>query len=210
MSNWKRITLVVFVLIGGTMSFGYWSFYQFDTAFDDLETTLTTNTLLVFSSLKKDTKLASTSLETTLIDTKLASTSLEISKDLETPIVLEELSFNFPEKDANIYVGCTYPISWQPPATINSLEADLVDAGARKSVGPIEGSLAKENVTEADPQNLSWKVGSIWPGKYYIKVSKINDVDVEIRSEVFAINNIPKSLNTDERAKICKKSGGLL
>lgn len=171
MPNWKRITLVVFVLIGGTMAFGYWSFYQFNSALSDLETTLTANMLLVSSSLG--------------------------------------LSFNFPKKGDEVYIGCTYPISWQSSTTINSLVTVLVDAGARESIDPIASGLAKESVIETDPQNLNWKVGFVWPGEYYIKVLKINDADVEIRSEVFTINNMPKGINTDEREKICKKSGGL-
>lgn len=219
MANWKRITLVVFVLIGGTMTFGYWSRYQFNSALSDLEKTITANTLLVSSSLKKGANLASTSLDMTITadmltasssfleqDIKLASTSKEISKNLETPTDLE-LSFNFPKKDDDIYVGCTYPISWQSSTTISSLETVLVDAGARKVVDPIASGLAKESTIETDSQNLNWKVGAtVWPGQYYIKVSKINNADVEIRSKIFTINNMPKGINTAERAKICKKS----
>jgi hypothetical protein len=36
MKDWKRIVLVVFVLFGATLSFGYWSFNQFDNAFENL------------------------------------------------------------------------------------------------------------------------------------------------------------------------------
>lgn len=189
------------------MVFGYWSRYQFNSALNDLETTFTANTLLVSSSLEKDANLASISLEATLTadmltasssfktDTKLASTSLE-------------LSFNFPEKGDGVYVGCTYPISWQPSTTINSLGIVLVDAGAREVVDPLTSGLAKQSVIETDSQNLNWKVGvAVWPGEYYIKVFKINDADVEIRSKVFTINNMPKGINTVERAKICKKAG---
>lgn len=213
MPNWKRITLVVFVLIGGTITFGYWSFEQFDNALDDLSASSVANTLTVSSFFLKDTELASTSLETTFTadmltasssleqDTKLASTSLEISKTLPTPADLEP-SFIFPQKGDEVYIGCTYPISWQSSV--------LVDAGAREVIDPIASGLAKESVIEADSQNLNWKVGvTVWPGEYYIKVLKINDADVEIRSKVFTINNMPKGINTAERAKICKKSGGL-
>ena len=63
MPNWKRIILVVFVLIGGTMTFAFWSQYQFNGALSDLETTITANTLLVSSSLEKDADLTSTSRE---------------------------------------------------------------------------------------------------------------------------------------------------
>ena len=127
MPNWKRIALVVFVLIGGTMSFAFWSRYQFNGALSDLETTITANTLLVFPSLKKDTKLASTSLEifetlassseetipVTTTTTTTASLSADTSTDLGLSFTDLELSFNFPKKGDEVYIGCTYPISWQ-------------------------------------------------------------------------------------------------
>ena len=171
MTSWKRITFVVFVLIGGTMSFSYWSFNQFNSTLNDLETVLTANMLLVSSSL--------------------------------------ELSFNFPKKDDEVYIGCTYPISWQSSTIINSLGTVLVDAGAGESTDPIASGLVKESVIETNSQNLNWKVGVVRPGEYYIKALKINGADVEIRSEVFTINNMPKGINTTEQGKICKGSGGL-
>lgn len=210
MANWKRITLVVFVLIGGTMAFGYWFRYQFTLTLNNLETIITANTLLVSPSLKKDANLASTSLETFGV---LATSSGETISEVTTstiPVTASssdlEPSFNFPKKE--VYIGCTYPISWQPSATINSLGTVLVDAGARKVIDPIVSGLAKESIIETDSKNLNWKVGvTVWPGKYYIKVFKINSSDVEIRSKVFIINTMPKGISTDEREKICKKSG---
>ncbi len=200
------------------MAFGYWSQYQFNGALSNLETTITANTLLVSSSPEKDAKLASTSLE---ISKALASSSeetipvvaLTTTTATTTPATATstnlELSFNFPKKGDEVYIGCTYPISWQSPTTINSLGTVLIDAGARESADPIASGLAKETTIEKDLQKLKWKVGVVWPGKYYIKVLKINGADVEIRSKVFTINNMPKGINTDEREKICKKSGGL-
>ena len=167
MSNQKRIIFVVFVLVGGTISFAYWSFNQFNNALSDLETTLTANMLLASSSLG--------------------------------------LSLNFPKEGDEVYIGCIYPISWESSTTINSLVTALIDTGTREAIDPIVSGLVKESVIETDFQNLNWKVGVVRPGEYYIKVLKINGADVKIRSRIFAINSIPKGINTVEREKICKK-----
>lgn len=203
------------------MSFAYWSQYQFNNAFNDLETTITANTLLVSlvsSSLKKDTDLASTSPEISeafasssketipVITSTTTAATASLSTDASTDL---GLSFIFPQKGGGVYIGCTYPISWQSSTTINSLKTALVDAGTGESMGPIASGLAKESVIETDSQNLNWKVGAVWPGKYYIKVLKINGADAEMRSTVFTINkinNIPKGIDADEREKICKES----
>ncbi|MDP3956246.1 MAG: hypothetical protein Q8Q18_03315 [bacterium] len=34
--DWKRIVFFVFVLLGATLSFGYWALNQFDEVFDSL------------------------------------------------------------------------------------------------------------------------------------------------------------------------------
>jgi len=36
MNAWKRIIFFFFVLLGGTITFAFWSFQQFDNAFEDL------------------------------------------------------------------------------------------------------------------------------------------------------------------------------
>jgi len=201
MKSWKRITLVVFVLIGGTTLFGYWSFNQFDIALDNISAPYFANTRSAYSSLKQNTELASASLEispevsgelTASRSLELASASLEISATLAQP----KLSFTSPLKDTKVYIGCPYLISWQPTATVSSLEVALIDAGARKTIEPKTSGLAKENIIEKKSQNLNWKVGfSVWPGSYYIKVSKINGVEAEFRSQVFKINQTPKGID---------------
>ncbi len=195
MKSWKRITLVVFVLIGGTMSFGYWSISQFDSALDDLSASYFTNSHSVYPVRDNASNGVYPS------SSELASTSLEISPEVSGELTAStgselasiSLSFTFPPKRDKVYIGCTYPISWQSSTTINSLETALVDAGARKAIEPKISGLAKENTIEKGSQNLNWKVGfSVWPGAYYIKVSKINDIEAEFRSKVFQINQMPK------------------
>lgn len=209
MKSWKRITLVVFVLIGGALSFGYWSIEQFNQVFDNLGVSYLANIHSVQQSFKQNTELASTSLDISgefvvSTDSELASASSEISVTLAPPTD-PELSFTFPQKDTKVYIGCTYQISWQPTTMISSLEAALIDAGAREAVGPETSGLAKENTIEEESQNLNWKVGfSVWPGAYYIKVSKINGVESEFRSQVFKISQMPKGIDEKERINICR------
>jgi hypothetical protein len=72
------------------------------------------------------------------------------------------------------------------------LKTALLDAGTREAIEPIASGLARENKIEPNSQNLDWKVGEVWPGKYYIKVSNINGVDLE--SKVFTIRKMPKGI----------------
>ena len=214
MKNWIRIFLVSFVLIGGTISFGYWSINRFNQAFDvNLNASYLANTYSVYPAFEQNAGLASTSLEisgefATSTGSRSSSKAMTGEAGQVTPTD-PELSFTFPQKDTRVYIGCTYQISWQSSTTINSFEAALVDAGTRESVGPIASGLAKENTIERDLQNLKWKVGFVWPGAYYIKVVKINGVEAEFRSKVFEINKMPENISTIEQKNICKESGGL-
>lgn len=217
MNNWKRIILVIFILIGGVTFFRYWSVNQFNQVFNNLSDLYVANTYSVYPSFKQNAELASTSPE---ISVELA-TSTEIipaitsttTNATTTPVTATpanlELSFTFPQKGDGVYIDCTYPISWQSSTTINSLETALIDAGTKESMGPIASGLAKENTIEKDLQNLNWKIGNVWPGEYYIKVLKINDIKTEFRSNVFEINKMSKNISANEKENICKGSGGL-
>lgn len=207
MKNWKRITLVIFVLIGGTASFAYWSLNQFNNMLDSLSAVYLASTLTAYPSFKRDADLATTSLEISgELATSTDSTSPPRASSGQATSTDPELSFTFPQKGAKVYIGCTYPISWQSSTVINSLVTTLVDAGTRETMGPIASGLVKENMIERDLQNLTWKVGNVWPGSYYIKISKINDVDTETRSRVFMISAMPKGTNKEEKINICRGS----
>lgn len=195
MSNWKRISLIVFVLIGGTVAFGYWSTNQFNLAFNSLDTSYLASTHEAYSFLKREVHLASTSPQ---ISESSAST---------TDIVL---SFSFPKKGFNIYSGCTYEIPLQSSTTIASIEAALVDRGTRDLIDTTKSGLAKEVTFEAASQNFKWKVGSVWPGEYYIETSKINGSDIQTKSEIFLINRMPEDIDVPAQKEICKKSNGVL
>ena len=211
---WKRITLVSFVLIGGTISFGYWFLNQHNQVLDDLSASYLAN-INSAPYFKQRTELASTSPEISgefATSTDGAIPSITATTTAATTTLLAatstdlKLAFTFPKKNDEVFIGCTYRLSWQTSTIIKSLEPTLVDAGTKESMGPIASGLAKENVIKKDSQNLSWKVGAVWPGKYYIKVSNINGIDVETRSNVFTISKIPNDISAAEREKKCKQS----
>src|SRR3989338_2702833 len=107
MKSWKRITLIIFVLIGGTMFFGYWSINQFDSAFDNLSAPYFANIHSVYPVRGNDSNgvyppkdgLAPTSPE---ISGELApSTSSGQATSTDTEL---ELSFTFPQKGDEVYI----------------------------------------------------------------------------------------------------------
>jgi len=223
MKSWKRITLVIFVLVGGTMSFGYWSINQFNQAFDTASAAYLANASQAYSFVKQQrAELASTSpdvlgeLATSTGSGQATSTDLVIASSPPVASVIlatstvPGLSFTFPKIDTEVYIGCTYQISWLASTTINSLEAALIDAGTRDAVLPNTSGLAKENTTKKESQHLNWKVGPGSPGAYYIKISRINNVAAVIRSKIFKINEIPAGSNENEQRNLCEKTGGNL
>ncbi len=206
MKNWMRIVLVCCVLVGGTAFFAYQSLNQFNIALDDISAysfAIAKISPIPFSDKIKKEQIP---ISDKINKEQTPTTTPEIIGTSATSTDLE-LSFIFPQKNNEIYIGCTYQLSFQSSATISSLETALIDAGSRKTIEPIESGLASENKIKPNSQSLDWKVGWVWPGEYYIK-SNINDVVV--RSKVFTIKNIPKDINAEERKKICKESRSLL
>src|SRR3989344_2659710 len=164
MKDWKRIVLVVFVLLGATLSFRYWSLNQFDDVFENLSASYIAISPIVHKlpTTATSTPVAATSTPTT---SEASSTS---SSDIDPKFQLI-----FSPKKNGVYIGCTYEISWLASTTIKSLETVLIDAGTRKPTGPVASGLAKENTIDADSQVLEWKVGVIWPGEYFISISNV-------------------------------------
>jgi len=196
MMAWKRIVLVIFVLIGGVIFFRYWSINQFNQAFDDLSASsyvAIVNTPSFFSDKTKKEQTPTTTPE--IISTPATSTDLK-------------LSFIFPKKNNEVYVGCAYQLSFQSSTTIRLLEIALINADTIETAEPIVSGLERKNKIEPNSQSLDWKVGAVEPGKYYIKVSNINDFDLENYSEVFTISRMPKGISAGEKEKICKESDG--
>lgn len=215
MKSWTRIIIAVFILIGGTASFGYWSMGQFDNALNNLSSYYVASVLLAPALSKTSNEQVSTtspavatSTESGLVGTSATSTGSKLVETIATS-TKPDLSFIFPQKNTEVYVGCTYKISWNSSLKISSLETTLIDGGTKEAVGPIASGLAKESTIGKDSQNLDWRVGVIWPGSYYFKISKINGIDTEIRSNSFMINKMPNKLGVEDQKKLCEKTGGL-
>lgn len=211
MRTWQRIILVTFVLIGGTAFFGYWSLNQFDSVFDTLSYLDTANTSVLISSSKKDVEVASTSLPEIF-----ATSTSEIISGLATATTTSEIAtstslefyLTFPKEGDELYIGCMYELPLQSSMVISSLDTSLIDAGTREAIGPVASGLARENKISSASQILDWKIGAVWPGEYYIKMSNINGVDLENKSKVFKINKISGGVSIEERGEKCNESGG--
>ncbi len=205
MSGWKYISIVVLILLGGVMYFGYWALSQYNLALD----TYGASYAQLSASFAAYTKAVSGRTATTTDVSEISTTTPPISGS-EIATTTPDISLAFPTTGNDVYIGCSYKIAWQASTTIQSLKVALIDVGTQEASGPIASGLAKENTIEKDSQNLKWKVGVVLPGAYYIKVSNINNIAVEIQSKVFEINKMPVDINTNEQKNICKKSGGLL
>ena len=203
MKDWKRIILVVFIVIGGTMSFAFWSFQQFNNVFDSAFENLSASYIAISPRVRE--------LPTTATTTPITATSTPTTSEASSTTSSDQDDIDpkfhliFSPKGGDVYIGCTYEISWLTSTTTKSLETALIDTGTRKPIGPKASGLAKENNIKANSQSLKWKVGVVWPGAYYIKVSNINGVDLENYSKVFTISKMPKGISVDEREKICKQ-----
>ena len=191
------------------MLFGFWSFQQFDNAFDNAFKNLSASYIAIFPPVRELPTTITTKVAT---DTSTSTTSEEASpatssdqNDIDSKF---QLIFS-PEKN-DVYIGCTYEISWLASTTIKYLETNLIDAGTRKPTSPIASRLAKENNIEADSQSVKWKVGVVWPGEYFISISNVNGVVTDERSRKFIINEIPDGSGEKERKNLCEETGGNL
>ncbi len=209
MKNWIRIFLVSFVLLGGTAFFVYWSLNQFNNTLDELSAASFVIAKIPPAPLSDKTN--KEQIPTSTTETISTSTTETISTSTTETISTSatstdlKLSFIFPKKNSEVYIGCAYQLFFQSSTTIYLLETALLDDGTNETVEPIASGLARENKIEPNSQSLDWKVGVVWPGKYYIKVSNINGVDLENYSKVFTISKMPKGISVDEREKICKQ-----
>lgn len=214
MKNWIRTILVCFVLVGGTAFFAYQYLNQFNNALDNLSASsfaIANIPPVLFSDKTNNKEQIPTStpeiISTSTLETVPTSTQ-EIISTSPTSTDLKP-SFIFSKKDNKVYIGCAYQLfsfqssTTQASTTIRSLETALFDAGNNKTIEPTVSGLARENKIEPNSQSLDWKVGIVWPGEYYIKVSNVNGADLE--SKVFTIRKMPKGISADEREKKCSE-----
>ncbi len=186
------IAIIVLVLIGGTLSFGYWSIDQFNLALNTFDTSL--NQLS-----------ASLAANTRPIPNNTTATTTDV---VEIATTTPDVTITFPAKGKDVYIGCTYQLSLQSSTTIRSLETTIVDAGTGEVAGPIASGLARINKLEQNSQSLDWKVGEVWHGEYFILLSKINGVEIETKSKYFMIHKMSENVSASKREKICKESNG--
>ncbi len=218
MKNWARIILVCFVLIGGTAFFAYQFLNQFNSALDSLSASsfaIANIPPILFSDKTNKEQIPTSSplasqepvaeageptISTSTPETISTSTPETISTSATSTDLKPSLIFS---KISNVYIGCAYQLSFQSSTRIGSWETVLVDAGSKDTVESVASGLAKEYKIESNSQSLDWKVGEVFPGKYYIKASNINGI---IRSKLFTIRKMPKGISADEKEKICKES----
>lgn len=173
---------------------------------EDLLISTSTSDAISISSSTSD--VAPTATSTSGIVLTSASTSGVVLTSIKPPEEIStdlKLSFIFPKKSNDLYIGCTYQISWQASSTISSLGTVLVDSGSRDAVDPIKSGLARENKIGSS-SSLEWKIGEVWPGDYFIRVSNI--FGFEVKSDIFTIRKMSKSIRADEKEKICIETGG--
>ena len=206
MKNFVRIFLICFVLVGSTAFFVYHSLNSFNNIIDNLSASTfaiaklppilfsdKTNKEQIPTSTLETISTSATSTETsTTTETIPISTVSTTTETISTSTEDLKLSFIFPKKNSKVYIGCTYQLSFHSSTTIRLLETALIDAGAIETIDPIASGLARENKIEPNSQSLDWKVGAVWPGEYYIRVSGVNGVDLENYSKVFTISKMPK------------------
>lgn len=225
MENWKYIVVVSLTLIGGTLSFGYWSMNQFNQAFDSVATAYLASTQVAYQAYKAQNR-ATMELASTTPDALVLEGAVEdaTSTDLETVATSSvaklslsstglgkvtasttpKLSLNFPKSKAKVYIGCTYNISWESSTRVSSLETTLIGTATGESSGPIASGLAKQYKIKPDAQSFDWKVGAVWPGEYVISISKVNGIQTKTQSKYFVIYKMPEGLTAAEQKNLCK------
>ena len=61
----------------------------------------------------------------------------------------------------------------------------------KEVMGPIASGLSATS-TDTAFEYLDWKVGKVWPGEYYILISKINEQKTSKESGEFTVRQIPE------------------
>ncbi|MEK7613451.1 MAG: hypothetical protein AAB439_01070 [Patescibacteria group bacterium] len=182
MSKLLYISIVALILLGGVSYFGYWALNQnklaldaYDVSYNQLGTSLTAYTQLILErATDKDTLGAATA---------------------------SEVSFTFPTEGDELYIGCDYQVAWETATTtstssvaVKSLDIALIDAETREVIGPIASGLSATS-TDTESTYLDWKVGKVWPGKYHILISKINEQKTSTESAEFTVRQVPEGEN---------------
>ena len=196
MGYWKRILIVTCCLVGGAGCFYYWSLGLFNQAFSQLDVAYNSSALVVAPDITP---------VTTDVATSTASTT--DATNINSGGTISDILFTFPVRGKTVYSGCTYDITWLASSTVRSIDLSLVDAGTQKPLGPITSGIPAHS-EDKKIDRIQWKVGTVWPGNYYIGISQLNGTDVKMRSPKFIVEAIPDDVDMAQRADYCSQTGG--
>lgn len=182
------------------MTFAAWSLDQFDTA---LSTLGDTHVATVIKARPSMLRLGATSPASSTPETALVRHD-QTSQSSGTALFAIEP----PGKAGKVYAGCTYPIVLRSPGKILTLETQLFNAGTQDVVPPMVSGLASVHTLSQEKPQITWKIGGVWPGVYYVSVPKINGTSLGERSSTFIIYAMPAALGSSEQKSLCESSGG--
>ncbi len=210
MKEIRYIVFIIIILIGGAIIFRYWALNNINLALSDIDKNDVFEVYIpkkvVLEAIVEPENKGFSSSPTT----EKVLTSSEVRKEESVRVVnidskKLDISFISPKKDENLYIGCKYQISFYSSSAVNSIGMSLNDFGTRKAQGPIASGIAKE-ITGIDIKSIEWKIGNVWPGKYFISTLVVNGQDLSKKSSGFNINKIPEDIKKINIEEFCKNN----
>lgn len=191
MKNVLRIIVVVGILGGGTFFFREWALKEFNTTFASLDASFVATEQVANIAETFTTASTSVAMGTT--------TTIEYTGP-------DNFSFITPRRNAVVYQGCTYPVSWIASSTIQNLALVLSDAGTRQTVSGDYSGMPQE-ITGNNIQSIEWKVGvRVWPGEYFFQLTSLNKKEVNEKSYRFTVKALPDTATEQDRKSVCEDS----
>lgn len=190
-----KIIVCSIILVGSTLFFAHWSINSLETELsriDKIQETNLANIIAIQKTKQVEAESPVTELSTT--------TTPELQT---TAINVDDFKFTFPATYIDVYKECTYTVSWDDIG-IESIDIALIDAGTKEKMGPISSGIPK-NIIGQNIKNFEWKVGNVWPGEYYIFVSKINNSEVQKKSALINIGGLSSDLDVNGRQAFCSE-----
>ncbi len=215
MKEMKYIIIIVVILVGGALLFRFWALNNFNSVLSDMDkentpvyipkkVVLDTEATPVIPIIPVEGEVVPIILpKEILLNNKIIKDEIVDIKKEDGKVI--DLIFTSPAKDANLYIGCKYSISISSSSVISSINMSLYDFGTRKVQGPIASGIPKD-ITGKDIKSVDWKVGNVWPGKYFISTLNINGQELSKKSLVFNINKIPEDIKKSDIEEFCKNN----
>ncbi|MBP6911768.1 MAG: hypothetical protein KBB88_01030 [Candidatus Pacebacteria bacterium] len=203
MTNNTRIFFIATLLIGATGAFGYHAYQSFNSTLDEL--------LVSYSVAQVARSITTTAPISYTIEKIDENTSVQEIPTEESNTVSSDMDmhFLFPIKNSDLYQGCTYTVSYESDTNANTAQVSLVDSGTFKESGPVASGLGS-TIQIIENSHYFWKIGTVWPGKYYLYTLKVDNVDTQIKSNSFQIHSMPSGIGKSEKQSLCESSGGRL